>query len=402
MASQPLLRLRNIGKDYPLMSTNGPPLGTVWALLRGTRLPRHFRALHGVDLDVVAGASLGLIGENGAGKSTLLKIIAGVVKPSEGTIEIHGRVGALLELGAGFHPDYSGRENVFLAMALMGLGRREAEERLDDILAFADIGEHIEQPIKHYSSGMVVRLGFAVATAIRPDLLLTDEVLAVGDESFQKKCMRWMEAYLSNGGTLVICSHSMFHIQKLCRDAIWIHHGRVRAAGLAAEVARQYLTYHDEKSRLERLSIPARPVAGVSQVRSLELGGDVREAAGGQYLPFGESLEVRGAIDAPDGLPPTVAVGIVRADETAVYGLTNDMESVPLERVSGNSFGFRLRFPCLPLLPGRYRVQAHAMDPEGMRVYDCVEVTFDITGDTRELGTCRLEHEWLFHDDKIV
>ena len=105
MASQPLLRLRNIGKDYPLMSTNGPPLGTVWALLRGTRLPRHFRALHGVDLDVVAGASLGLIGENGAGKSTLLKIIAGVVKPSEGTIEIHGRVGALLELGAGFHPD---------------------------------------------------------------------------------------------------------------------------------------------------------------------------------------------------------------------------------------------------------------------------------------------------------
>lgn len=399
MTSQLLLRLRNIGKDYPLMSTNGPPLGAVWALLRGARLAKHFRALHGVDLDIVAGASLGLVGENGAGKSTLLKIIAGVVKPSEGTIEIHGRVGALLELGAGFHPDYSGRDNVFLAMALMGFGRRDAEEKLDEVLSFADIGEQIEQPIKHYSSGMVVRLGFAVATAIRPDLLLTDEVLAVGDESFQKKCMRWMEGYLSGGGTLVICSHSMFHIQKLCRDAIWIHHGHVRAAGPASEVTRQYLTYHDEKSRLERLSVPARPVAGVSQVRFLELGGDVRKQADGLYLTSGESLEVRGTIDAPDGLPPTVALGIVRADETAVYGLTNDMEAVSLKRIGGNLFGFRLRFPLLPLLPGRYRVQAHAMDPEGMRVYDCVEVMFDVTGDTRELGTCRLKHEWLFHDD---
>ena len=380
------------------MSTNGPPLGALWALLRGAPLPKHFRALHGVDLDVVAGASLGLIGENGAGKSTLLKIIAGVVKPSEGTMEIHGRVGALLELGAGFHPDYSGRDNVFLAMALMGLGRHDAEEKLDDILAFADIGEQIEQPIKHYSSGMVVRLGFAVATAIRPDVLLTDEVLAVGDESFQKKCMRWMETYLSDGGTLVICSHSMFHIQKLCRDAIWIHHGHVRAAGSAAEVARQYLTYHDEKSRLERLSIPARPVAGVSQVRSLKLGGDAREQSDGLYLTFGENLEVWGTIDAPDGLPPAVALGIVRADETAVYGLTNDMEAVSLERISGNLFGFRLRFALLPLLPGRYRVQAHAMDPEGMRVYDCVEAVFDVTGETRELGTCRLDHEWLPYD----
>jgi len=380
------------------MSTKGPPLGAMWALLRGARLPRHFRALHGVDLDVVAGASLGLIGENGAGKSTLLKIIAGVVKPSEGTIEIHGRVGALLELGAGFHPDYSGRDNIFLAMALMGLGRREAEQKLDDILAFADIGEQIEQPIKHYSSGMVVRLGFAVATAIRPDLLLTDEVLAVGDESFQKKCMRWMEAYLSGGGTLVICSHSMFHIQKLCKDAIWIHHGHVRAAGSAGEVTRQYLTYHDEKSRLERLSIPARPIAGVSQVRSLELGGDVRESTDGPRLTFGESLEVRGTIDAPDGLPPAVALGIVRADETAVYGLTNDMEAVSLTRISGNLFGFHLRFAMLPLLPGRYRMQAHAMDPEGMRVYDCVELVFDVVGETRELGICCLEHEWLPYD----
>jgi lipopolysaccharide transport system ATP-binding protein len=160
------------------------------------------------------------IGENGAGKSTLLKIVAGVIEPTRGRITVGGRVGALLELGSGFHPDYTGLANIDLAAALLGLVPAEIAEKRDEIIAFADIGEHINDPIKHYSSGMVVRLGFAVATTLAPDVLITDEVLAVGDESFQKKCVAWMENYLAGGGTLLLCSHSMYHVQKLCRSAL--------------------------------------------------------------------------------------------------------------------------------------------------------------------------------------
>src|SRR4030095_290065 len=187
---------------------------------------------------------LGVIGENGAGKSTLLKIVAGVAPPTRGSVQVNGRVGALLELGSGFHPDYTGLANIDLAAALLGLAPDEIDEKRDEIIAFADLSEHINDPIKHYSSGMVVRLGFAVATALRPHILITDEVLAVGDESFQKKCIAWMEEYLSDGGTLLLCSHSMYHIQKLCRHALWLKGGRVERYGNAADVTQAYLVYH--------------------------------------------------------------------------------------------------------------------------------------------------------------
>ena len=180
--TETIIQLNKVGKDYPLTSTTKNRLQTVWRLLAGKGNVLHYRALQEVSFEIRRGESLGLIGENGAGKSTLLKIIAGVVKQSAGTVYVHGRIGALLELGSGFHPEYTGRDNIFLAAALMGLSKAQITAKLDSIIEFADIGEHIDQPIKHYSSGMVVRLGFAVATAMQPDILLTDEVLAVGDE----------------------------------------------------------------------------------------------------------------------------------------------------------------------------------------------------------------------------
>ena len=210
MSGPALVRLSGVTKDYPKVATDGDRLRTLASLLLRRGEPPHFRALDGIDLEVRAGESVGLIGENGAGKSTLLKVIAGVARPTRGTVEVRGRVSALLELGSGFHPEYTGRENIFLSSAMMGLSHREAREKVGAIVDFADIGEHIDEPIKHYSSGMVVRLGFAVATALRPELLITDEVLAVGDESFQKKCIQWLEGYLDGGGTLLLCSHSMF------------------------------------------------------------------------------------------------------------------------------------------------------------------------------------------------
>ncbi|MDQ3028061.1 MAG: ABC transporter ATP-binding protein, partial [Pseudomonadota bacterium] len=246
--AEALIRLEGVTKDYPKISTSGERLRTLAALLFRRQDMPHFRALEGVDLEVVRGQSVGIIGENGAGKSTLLKIVAGVVRPTQGRVAVNARVGALLELGSGFHPEYTGRENIYLSSALMGQSRRAVRDKIDSIIAFADIGSHIDEPVKHYSSGMAVRLGFAVATAMSPEVLITDEVLAVGDESFQKKCVAWLERYLADGGTLLLCSHSMFHIQTLCSRALWIHQGRVRMAGSSFDVTREYLTYHEEKT----------------------------------------------------------------------------------------------------------------------------------------------------------
>jgi len=393
MQPAPLIRLCQIGKDYPSVSTSGNRLRMIASLLfRRGEIP-HFCALQGVSLELKAGESLGLIGENGAGKSTLLKIIAGVVKPSTGQIEVNGRIGALLELGSGFHPEYSGMENIHLAAALMGMSHAEIDRKLEDIVQFADIGSHIHEPIKHYSSGMVVRLGFAVATAMRPDILITDEVLAVGDESFQKKCIRWIEGYLAQGGTLLLCSHSMYHIQTLCQKAVWIHGGRMHMYGNSFDVTREYLTYHEEKNcRAEHQEHRVHP-EGIYQIRSLWLeddsGTEIAE------LEMGGVLRICGVAHSPDERPPVILFGVARVDGTSIYGThSNETTYVP-GRIAPATYGFCVRLPRLPLLPGKYTIRAHAMDPEGLRLFDTVNTTLRVTGQTRDYSLCRLEHEWL-------
>ena len=384
-----LLALANVGKDYAKVNVNAGRVKLVYDLLRGRGATDVFRALDDVSFELAAGESLGVIGENGAGKSTLLKIVAGVITPTRGRVEVRGRVGALLELGSGFHPEYSGLDNIDLAAALLGLAPAEIAAKRDEIVAFADIGEHIHDPIKHYSSGMVVRLGFAVATALTPDVLITDEVLAVGDESFQKKCIAWIENYLVGGGTLLLCSHSMYHVQKLCRSALWLRDGRVERQGAAAEVTQAYLAYHEEKSArvTQPVAAPQAAAAGIYAVQSLSLDPPGR-------LATGAALVVHGDVFSPDGRVPVVLVGLVRADGTPVYGVATDMDGVPPWSVDDRHFGFALTFPRLPLLPGKYFVRAHALDPEGVRLFDNVEATLIVEGETRELGLARIEHTW--------
>ncbi|MDR2031061.1 MAG: ABC transporter ATP-binding protein [Azoarcus sp.] len=391
-APPPLIRLENIGKSFPLADTAKKRLAAVAALIRGRPLPAAFHALSGIDLEMRRGESVGLVGVNGAGKSTLLKIIAGVVRPSTGSLARNGRLSALLELGAGFHPEYTGRENIFLAAALMGLGDAEIRARLSSILAFADIGAYIDQPLRHYSSGMVVRLGFALATCVEPDLLITDEVLAVGDESFQRKCVAWMENYLAGGGALLLCSHSMFHIEKLCRRAVWVHEGSIRARGEAGAVTREYLAWHESRLAGER---PRASATGLLHaIKSLALNGDEADVT----LAMGEDLHISGTAFAPDGRPPVVAIGIVKADGTSVYGLTTDMDGHVLRPLphdpGGCLFVFGLRLPGIDLLPGRYEIRAHALDSEGYRLFDEATRMLTVAGSSRELGVCRLTHHW--------
>jgi len=387
--SAPLLHLSGVGKDYAKLDTDAARVKLVVDLLRGRGVTRAFRALDDVSFDLAAGESLAIIGENGAGKSTLLKVVAGVITPTRGSVDVRGRVGALLELGSGFHPEYSGLANIDLAAALLGLTPDEIAAKRDEIVAFADIGEHIHDPIKHYSSGMVVRLGFAVATALRPDILITDEVLAVGDESFQKKCIAWMENFLSGGGTLLLCSHSMYHVQKLCRAALWLKDGRMVRYGPAAEVAQAYLAYHEEKSAGAKkpIAAPQATAAGYYAIQSLSIDPPERIASGG-------ALAIAGEVYSPDDRTPVVLIGLVRADGTPIYGVATDMDGVKPERIGAQRFAFSLSFPRLPLLPGKYIVRAHALDPEGVRLFDNVEASFVVEGASRELGLVRIGHGW--------
>jgi len=390
-----LVQAQGLGKEYPLVFRRADRLRALARLLTGRSASAATPVLADVDLTVRRGQSLGLIGENGAGKSTLLKLLTGVLTPSHGTVSVNGRVGALLELGAGFHPEYTGRDNIAMSAALHGFDPAELESKLPEIVAFADIGRYIDEPVKHYSSGMVVRLGFGLVAATRPDLLITDEVLAVGDESFQKKCVRWMEDYLDQGGTLILVSHSMYHIQKLCQQACWLREGRVQASGDVFDVTQAYLAYHERKSTgaLERQSRDAQAAKGLEfHVAGMRLNGDDSEHA--QAVEHGAELLVEATIASREGRVPVVHVGIVRADGTPVYGVSSDMDGVQPAPTPEGHYRIVLRLPELSLLPGGYTVRIHPMDPEGVRLFDTVERGLSVKGRSRELGLVRLPHVW--------
>ena len=390
--SEILIRLQGVGKRYPLVHRNADRMRAMLRVLAGRRGIADVPVLQGVDLTVRRGESLGIIGENGAGKSTLLKVLTGVLNASEGSVEVSGSVGALLELGAGFHPEYTGRENIGTAAALLGMSTEEIRAKTDQIIEYADIGRYIDEPIKHYSTGMVVRLGFAVVAARRPDLLITDEVLAVGDESFQKKCVRWIEDYLGNGGTLMLVSHSMYHVQKLCRHALWLQHGRVQGYGDVFDVTQDYLAYHERKTAAE--SEPSRKALSHDGYRVERVALNDREGLTPLVLASSTELRVEVDVYSADERPPQLAFGLTRADGTAVYGTTSEMDRARPRQVEARRFRFALDFDALPLLPGQYTLKLHAMDPEGLRMFDTEVRELVIRGDSREFGMVRLAHRW--------
>jgi ABC-type polysaccharide/polyol phosphate transport system ATPase subunit len=236
-----VIRLENVSVRYRLP---GERIHTfkeyAIRLLQGRIQYKDFNALRDVSLQIRKGEIFGIIGNNGAGKSTLLKVISRVLIPTQGRVWIKGKVSPMLELGAGFHPELTGRENVFLNGTILGHPHREIEEHMDEIIEFSELGDFIESPLRTYSSGMYARLGFAVATTWEPDILILDEVLSVGDESFQRKCQMRMKGFRNGRSTSIIVSHSMDTIQSMCERAIWIDHGVVRAVGTAQDVVAEY------------------------------------------------------------------------------------------------------------------------------------------------------------------
>lgn len=211
-------------------------------MLKGKLMFQEFLALQNISLEVKRGEAWGLIGTNGSGKSTLLKLICGILKPYKGSVQVNGTIAPLIELGAGFDPELTARENIYLNGAILGHSKTFMQQHFDEIIAFAELQDFVDAPLKNFSSGMAARLGFAVATIVKPDILIVDEVLAVGDQAFQEKCRKKMETMLSNGTTLLFVSHSINQVKELCQKAIWIDKGKMKAIGCVENVTAQYIT----------------------------------------------------------------------------------------------------------------------------------------------------------------
>ena len=306
-----VITTRDLRKVYKLYAK---PIDRLKEIL--VRKPYHneFVALGGIDIEVRAGETFGIIGENGAGKSTLLKIVSRTLKQSGGEVNIRGRVSSLLELGSGFHPEFTGIENIYFYGSLLGISPPEMKQKINDIVSFAEIGEHIHYPLKTYSSGMFVRLAFSVAMAIDPDILVVDEALSVGDLYFQKKSTEKILSFKQNGKTIVFCSHSMYYINRLCDRVIWLKNGAIAMQGSPHAVTQAYETYQLKKETSYHGETAGESQAGVSAPPSLVLIRNIF------VTPFptirsGDDLNVDMDIYAfDDSLPYTVAVLLKRVD----------------------------------------------------------------------------------------
>lgn len=378
------VRARGLGKVYKLHPT---PLSRALELL--TRRPRHraFHALDDVSFELPAGQGFGLIGENGAGKSTLLKILSGITAPSSGTVEVRGKVASILELGSAFHPELSGRQNILLNAALLGLPESAIREKAPQIIAFSELEEFIDQPVKTYSTGMAMRLGFAIATQVEPDILIVDEALSVGDGYFQKKCIDRLLEFIAGGGTLLLCSHAMYYISAFCTQAIWLQNGKVAASGSSQEVVRRYEEFLLAKSGTSHAEDAL--VAGPARLVDVRLPGGALARQGERF-----AIEIEWRTDDPR-LEFHVGIGINRIDgiEVASFGTQRDGRP-PLS--GERSYSVRLELPELQIVKGRFTLYVFLLDGVGLHIYDrqILADAFAIESPSYTIGLVHLPHRW--------
>ncbi len=364
-----------------------------------TRRRRHdvFPALEDVSFEVQKGETIGIIGQNGAGKSTLLKLLCGVTRASFGTLETHGTIASILELGTGFHPEFSGRDNAALNAAILGLSAAEARERLPAILEFSELGSFLDRPVKTYSSGMYMRLAFSVAVNVDPDILVIDEALAVGDGHFQKKCIEKIREFQQEGKTILFCSHSLYYISSICSRALWLDEGRAMRYGPSLDVVHEYETFLRERDREKPASVAAEVSETGTPARFREIV--VCDAAGLPRDRFarGEDVHIRLRIesDVPEQ-PVHVLVGIHReADDLQCFTVGTHADG--MAPLSGRTeYEMTVRLLDLPLLRGEYSIIAYVGDEHAMAVFDRRDVrpAFSMTGDRFEVGMISVDHRW--------
>jgi ABC-type polysaccharide/polyol phosphate transport system ATPase subunit len=385
------------------------------SVLGGLKPDATFEALRGVTFDVAAGKTFGIIGRNGSGKSTMLKLIAGIGKPTSGTVRVDGRVSALIELGAGFHPEISGRENVFINGMMLGLSKREIASRFDEIVRFAELEEFIDAPVKTYSSGMYMRLGFAVAINVDPDVLLVDEVLAVGDETFTHKCLDKFAEFRRRGKTVLLVTHSLDMVTRFCDEALWLDSGVVRAQGDPKRVIDTYLL---DVARAENQSLGStnsqlptsnsqegtEAPADLSKTgegrwgsREVEITG-VDLCSGGKptrVFESGAPMEVRLRVRAEQPVSDFVfGVGIFNTEGVCCCGTNTLIEGARPQQLSGEA-DVTFAIDRLDLVDGGYKLDV-AVHRENGTPYDYHRLLYDfrVTSRVKEVGIYRPPHRW--------
>jgi lipopolysaccharide transport system ATP-binding protein len=399
------------------------------SLLRDLRPDETFMALDDVSFEVSAGSTFGIIGRNGSGKSTALKLVAGITKPTSGAVQVNGRVSALIELGAGFHPEISGRENVFINGIMLGLTKRDIARRFDEIVEFAEMTEFIDAPVKTYSSGMYMRLGFAVAIHVDPDVLLVDEVLAVGDEGFTHKCLDKFAEFRRRGRTILLVTHSLGLVERFCDQALWLDGGKVRLTGDPKRVVDAYLSDVAVAEERELAAGDARTreaigteAAGAQtgapaseteppvnmfaasegrwgsrevEITNVELvGGDGRV---GHVFQLGESMAIRLSVRAARPIDDfAFGIGIFNAEGVLCYGTNTAIEELEPDRLSGDG-EVTFRIDRLDLVEGTYKLDVAAHREDG-RPYDYHRLlyTFRVKSRVKDSGVFRPRHRWTF------
>jgi len=401
-----MIEVQGLGKAYRIYPS---PMKRVLEAVSLGNLRGHneFWALRDIDFSLLPGGSMGLCGANGAGKSTLLKILAGTTAPSEGRFRIQGRVASLLELGAGFHLDFTGRANIYVNGIMMGLSRREVESKIDEIIEFAELGDHIDEPVRTYSSGMGLRLGFSVAVAVDPDVLIIDEVFAVGDMYFQKKCVDKIYEFKQRNKTILFCSHSLYDVRQLCDEALWLNQGKPGAMGPSVQVTNEYTSFQrthiDESKDLLGDQFPvADGVSGGTQLPSVTDARIYRLGTEQEVyeITTGDSIELRiwWENPNPERMPIHLGVGFLRQDMTTCAGMGTHLDQVLLEGRKGCAI---LRIPEVQLLSGQFLVPVLLLDEGGVHKYQefLLPENLVVRTDTRDVGLFRIGHSWDVRDD---
>ena len=374
----PLVRVQNVGKEYIVPEGSRPSVSQLFG--RKPKGVRSKRALRDVSLQVEAGEAVALIGRNGSGKSTLLKLIAGLSDPTEGRVEVDGEIGTLIDLGVGFHPEFTGRENIRFAGLLRGLEREAVDEMEAKIIEFSGIGDFIDKPLRTYSSGMAVRLGFSVSTAMNPDLLVIDEVLAVGDTSFQLRCYERMEQYLLDGGTILFVSHDMGAVQRMCPRAIWLDNGVLRADGRSIDVARDY---DDAFTKSAEAAGDARMTAmmkgtGEARIDEVEFFGPEDRDTPCTTLQTDQPFSVRVRFTVMEPLPElAVAIALYRSDGLVLTQETNSLSGYELRDLEPGSHVIEMNCEALMVQPCSVSVSV-TLVPELSPTSNLVPVRYDL------------------------
>jgi ABC-2 type transport system ATP-binding protein len=392
--SNSAVSVENVWKYFRLYHEKNQYLKST--LLRGRRARYdEFWALKGVDFEIPFGSTFGIIGSNGSGKSTLLKCLAGILSPDKGSVSCNGRMAALLELGAGFHPDLSGRENIYLNGAILGMTRSEIDRKLEEIIDFSGLEKFVDTPVKNYSSGMVVRLGFAVATNVDPEILIIDEVLAVGDESFQHRCYEKIESFRQEGRTIILVSHGLMQVAQLCSTVAWLEKGLIQEIGPSYEVIGKYAGQsHDAAPKVEG-EIGERWGSHEAEITRAEFVNV--DGVPVHVLKTGEPISLQ--IDYTAHMPikePVFGIRITHLHGTNVWGSnTKRMGFQPA--TLNNSGTITLNIPELPILAGTYDLTIALTDQHETYEYDHWErrVRFDVVQyNSFDEGLIQIEANW--------